>query len=146
MERFLFDEKILKSINFEESQRRLDINISPSNLGTGYTLRPLSSGDYGKGTAQYMVVHVHTSRCNNIYIYNMLITIMVLQGLDYKSIGYLIDLFIIDLFQLISTIFSIFQGYIELLSQLTKVGDISKDMYQRKYTLLFLCSIWSSIM
>lgn len=71
---------------------------------------------------------------------------MVLQGLDYKSIGYLIDLFIIDLFQLISTIFSIFQGYIELLSQLTKVGDITKDMYQRKYTLLFLCSIWSSIM
>ncbi|CAB3980558.1 Glucosamine 6-phosphate N-acetyltransferase [Paramuricea clavata] len=69
---FLFDEKLLKSINFDESQKRLDISVSPSKLGENFVMRPLSVGDYDK-------------------------------------------------------------GYIDLLAQLTKVGDITEEKYQRRF-------------
>ncbi|XP_028398780.1 glucosamine 6-phosphate N-acetyltransferase-like [Dendronephthya gigantea] len=71
-EQFLFDEKLLKSINFDDSQKRLDISVSPSNLGENFIMRPLSLHDYCK-------------------------------------------------------------GYIELLAQLTKVGDITEEKYGKRF-------------
>ncbi|XP_046849190.1 glucosamine 6-phosphate N-acetyltransferase-like [Xenia sp. Carnegie-2017] len=47
--KLLFDKDLLTAIDFTESQRRLDLLVSPSNLGDNFNMRPLSENDYEKG-------------------------------------------------------------------------------------------------
>eukprot|EP00112_Aurelia_sp_Birch-Aquarium-sp1_P016506 Seg3752.1 transcript_id=Seg3752.1/GoldUCD/mRNA.D3Y31 product="Glucosamine 6-phosphate N-acetyltransferase" protein_id=Seg3752.1/GoldUCD/D3Y31 len=74
----LFDESILKNIDFSDNPLKIEHGLSPTNAGENLILRPLNSDDYDK-------------------------------------------------------------GYIELLRQLTEVGDVTKEKYLERFIEMKSC-------
>lgn len=55
-EEYLYDEKLLKNLNFEATKNVLNSSISVSQPGEGLIIRPLSVADFERGKIQVFLL------------------------------------------------------------------------------------------
>lgn len=53
----LFDESILKNIDFSDNPLKIEHGLSPTNAGENLILRPLNSDDYDKGLLSLRIMY-----------------------------------------------------------------------------------------